>query len=230
MLTKCVDTDLLITELASAGVIVGYSIDHEKITLMGSFWDAMDAPTQAAELALVAGVEAAHAPLTVTEVTLTDAPHPFVLSQELLAVTGVTSVTCQLPQTYPGTLVIRHNLLTVGEQANLTAAALAHDHDAVPTLSVDTAAQVIAADGVATGTVTVTDSRGAGASGLTVRLTIPPGGSAGVDADSFVLDGAGQATATFQATTLLTGELTFEFYYASGEADSVTFTVRRGTA
>jgi hypothetical protein len=229
-LTKNVDHGELATELATAGVTAGISIDHQKIYCSGPIWDAMDAAARTAELALIASTEASHSPTTITEVTLNTAPHIQALLDELVAVAGVTNVSVGLPTAYPGTAVIYHNSLTAGEQTNLSTAATSHDASSIPSLSVNTASQVIAADNVDTGTVTVTDSRGAAAAGKTVRLRIPAGGSAGADADSFVLDGAGQATVTFQATTVLTGDLTFAFYYANGEADEVEFTVRRGTA
>jgi hypothetical protein len=184
---------------------------------------------KAAELALVAATEAAHAPDTVTEVVLTSAPHGPFLNAELLALPGVTRISVSRPPVFPGTVVIRHNALTANEQTSLTAAALAHDASAVPALSVDGADPRVFDPG-SLGTVVVSDSRGAAAKGKTVRIRIPPGGSAGIDGDSYTLNAAGQAALTFQGGTGFTGELTFEAYYASGEADSVIFTVRRGTA
>lgn len=222
-LTKRVEPGELIPELVAGGVTYAVSIDSEKIMLRG------DAAGMAAQLAFVATVEAAHTPTTVSEATLTAAPHIGKLLEELNAVAGVTNVGIEHPASYPGTVVITHNSLDGTQQANLIAAAVAHDASTVPSLSVDTAFQVIAADNLATGTVEVADSRGAGADGKTVKLRIPQGGSAGANADSFVLDATGKATATFQATTILTDELVFEFYYASGEADSAKFTIRRGT-
>lgn len=99
----------------------------------------------------------------------------------------------------------------------------------IPTLSVDTVSQVLAADNVATGTVVITDSRGAGANGKVVKVKIPAGGGAAIDGDSYTLAGVGQATITFQATDQFTGGLTFKAYFANGEAAPVEFTVRRGT-
>lgn len=100
---------------------------------------------------------------------------------------------------------------------------------AIPTLSVNTPSQVIAANNSATGTVVITDSRGADANGKTVKIKILAGGGA-IDGDSYVLAGAGQATINFQATNFFTGELRFLAYYDSGETDPVGFTVRRGSA
>lgn len=229
-LTKRVDHQEFISELLVAGVSAGIAIDHEKVILNGAAWENMDAAAQTAELALVASTDAAHTPTTITEVTLTAAPHVRTFLEECLAVTGVTNVTVELPETYSGTATLIHNSLSTVEQTNLASAATSHDASSVPSLSVDTVAQVIAADNTATGTVTVTDSRGAAANGNTVKLLIPPGGSAAVDGDSFTLSGAGQATATFGATTTFTGVLPFEWYYSDGSVDPVSFTIRRGTA
>lgn len=229
-LSKVVDQAAFVAELITAGVTSHIAIGGDRVTLSGPVWDAMTDEAQTAELALVASTETAHIPDTVTEVTLNAAPHSKLLRTELMALAGVTQVSVHCPPTYPGTCVVYHNALTGGQQAALSTAVTNHDPTAAPKLSVDTAAQVIAADNVDTGTVTVTDSRGAAAAGKTVRLRIPSGGDAAVDADAFVLDAAGKATATFQVTTTFTGELTFEFYYANGEADPITFTVRRGTA
>jgi hypothetical protein len=225
-LTKRVDHGELLAQLISGGVTSDIAIDDEKIYLTSD----LDAPTMAAQLVIVATVEAAHQPSTCTEVTLAAAPHVKKLCEECEAAAGITGIGVVLPTAYPGTVCFLHESIPLAAQDTIRTTALAHDASGIPSLSVDTAASVIAADGVATGTVTVTDSRAAGASGLTVRLRIPSGGSAGANGDSFVLDGAGQATVTFQATTVFTGVLTFEFYYDTGEADPVTFTVRRGTA
>jgi hypothetical protein len=223
-LTKRVDQGELLPALISAGVTAGISIDGEKVYLSG-----LDEATTTEQLAIVASVVSAHEPTTFTECALSAAPHIRKFCEECSAVDGVTSIGVELPSSYPGTAVLVHNSLTVGQRTNLVAAAEAHDASSVPALSVDTPSQVIAANNSATGAVTVTDSRGAAAEGKTVRLRIPPGGAAGADGDSFVLDASGQATVTFQETTIFTGELDFEFYYASGEADPVWFKVRRGT-
>jgi hypothetical protein len=66
---------------------------------------------------------------------------------------------------------------------------------AVPTLSLDKSSVTIANDGVATDTVTVTDSRGASASGLVVKLRW--NGINYADANSLTLNGSGQGTVTF---------------------------------
>jgi len=99
----------------------------------------------------------------------------------------------------------------------------------IPSLSVDTASQTIAGDGIATGTVTVSDSRGAAASGNTVKLLVPVGSYVPADADSFTLDGSGDATVTFGPCTGCIGILSLAFYYDSGETDSIPFTVRFGS-
>lgn len=165
----------------------------------------------------------------VTEVILATAPHQIGLVKELRAVEGVASISVLVAKSYPGTCVLRHNPLTADEQEALVAAAINHDASKVPSLSVDLTSQVIAADGETTGEVTVSDSRAALAAGKRVRLRFPPGGSAGANGDSFVLDSAGRATVVFQATTTFTGVLTFSFYYENAEADEVSFNVRRGT-
>lgn len=230
-LTKAVDHEEFVAELRSAGVTSGIGIGGDLVTLNGAIWDAMGADAKAAELALVATTESAHAPSTVTEVTLTAAPHGRVLNEELLAVDGVTQVSVLQPQTFPGTAVICHNSLTSGQQTALVTAATDHDASSVPSLSVDGVdPRVWAADDVATGSVTVSDSRGAGADGLGVRIRIPQGGNASIDSDSKTFDAAGDAVFDFGATTELTGELTFEAYDPLGVADSIFFKVRRGTA
>ena len=89
---------------------------------------------------------------------------------------------------------------------------------------------VIAGDGVATSAVTVSDPRGAAASGKTVKLSIPPGVLVKVDADSFVLDASGDAVATFGPCTGCLGDTKLSFYYTSGEADPVALNLRFGSA
>jgi hypothetical protein len=223
ILTKPVDHEALLAELVAAGVTMSISIDSEKISLSG------DLSILAAQLVLVAATESAHTPTTITTAAVIVEPHAIKLRDACSAVPGVTSVTIALPSSYPGTAVLYHNPLNSTQQTALELAVTSHDPSLVPSLSVDTPSQVIAADGVATGTVTVTDSRGASASGKTVKLLFSLGGSAGANADSFVLDGSGQTTVTFQATSTFTGDLPFEFYYPNDEADRVRFTVRRGT-
>jgi hypothetical protein len=65
---------------------------------------------------------------------------------------------------------------------------------ASPTMSLDVSSITIANDGVATGTVTVTDSRGASASGKVVNLDW--NGILYSDANSLTLNGSGQGTVT----------------------------------
>lgn len=224
ILTKRVEHGELVPQLISGGVTYAISIDGTKISLRG------DAAGMAAQLALVATVETAHQPSTITEVTLTAPPHVKKFIEECEAAASTTINCVETPSSYPGPVVISHNTLTSGEQTNLATAATDHDASTIPSLAVDTASQVIDADGVATGTVTITDSRGNSANGKTIKIKLPPGSGADIDADSLVLAGMGQATANFQTTTTFTGELEFEAYYANGEADPVTFKVRRGTA
>jgi len=88
----------------------------------------------------------------------------------------------------------------------------------------------VAANGVATGIVTVTDSRGADALGKTVRLRIPGNVKVQVNSDAFVLDGSGEAVAVFGPSSGISGEIDLEFYYVGGEADPASFKVRFGTS
>ena len=96
-------------------------------------------------------------------------------------------------------------------------------------LTVFKASHTFPADGIATGTVIVADTRAQAAAGKLVKLRISTGGSAGVTTDCITLDASGQGTFIFGATTVFTGELTFEVYYENDEADPATFTVRRGS-
>lgn len=98
----------------------------------------------------------------------------------------------------------------------------------IPTLSIDKTSLVITGDGVATDTLQVTDSRGAGASGKTVKLMLP-GAYIKVDADSATLDGSGQALFTFGPLSGCTGTLHLSVYYNNGEANSQPFTLRFGS-
>ena len=228
-LTVPVDHAELISELRTAGVTAGISIDDTKIILSGDIWDAMTPAEQTAELALVAATESAHSATTCTKVNLTSAPHYSKLMEELLAVAGVTEVGIFYPDSYPGDITICHNSLTSQQQIDLTTAAQNHDASAIPSLSVNTGALVVAADGVATGTITVTDSRTTGANGKTVKLRIPNNLSVKVDADSYTLDANGSAVLTFGPQDYPSGACCLELYYTSGEADEVKFSVRFGT-
>jgi len=229
-LTKRADTGELAGELLAAGVTSGIGIDNVNVYLGGDAWDAMDADAKAAELALVAETELAHTPTTKSEATLAAAPHVGKLLEECSAVSGVTGLGVELPESYPGTAYLTHDSLTLGERANLVAAAEAHDATTVPSLAVDIPSQVVGADGIDTGAVVITDSRGAAVNGNTIKIRIPVGGGAAINGDSFALAGAGQATVLFQTTTTFTGELEFEAYDPLGVADPVKFIVRRGSA
>jgi len=230
ILTKTIDHELFLADLSAAGVTSGVAIGGNKVFLNGPVWDAMSDGEKAAELSRVAAAESAHSPNTVTEVEVDARPHLGKLQNELMDIAGVTNITVACPVgEFPATLVIRHNPLDESARSCLRNTVLTHDASAVGRLIVDNASQVIAADGEAYGTVKVGDTRGAAAEGKTVRLRIPPGGSAGVGADRVVLDADGEATVTFQPTSTYTGELTFEFYYDNAESDPVQFAVRRGT-
>ena len=229
--TKRINHSEFVDELVTAGVTAAYNMNNVELMFHGSVWDAMDEAEKTAELALVATSETTHSPTTITEVTLATAPHVNKFFEKCLAVSGVTNIGAEWPSSYSGTAVLIHNSLTAEEQANLVTAAEAHDPSTVPSLAVDGSdPRVYAADGVATGSVVITDSRGAAANGKTVKVRIPTGGGAAIDGDSYVLAGVGRAIVAFQTTTTFTGELEFEAYYANGEADPVKFTVRRGTA
>ena len=226
-LTKLVDQEALTDEMIAAGVTLGISIAGGVVTLDG-FTTQEALVTQ---LAAVAAVEVAHVPRTLTVATLSAAPHVKALHDECVACDGVAALAVAYPESYPGDLVLNHAPLTAEQQATLKAVAEAHDASVVPRLTVGQGEedQVFAADGVATGSVTATDSRGADAAGKVVRLVIPQGGSAGVNGDAFTLDANGQAVIGFLETTTYTASLEFKLYYENGEADPVTFKVRRGT-
>lgn len=228
-LTKSIDHETFLADLAKAGVVAAVAIGGNKVFLSGKLWDNMDDRARAAEIDKVAAAEVAHSPNNITEVLVAKPPHLRKLQEELASLDCVTSAAVLCPQSAPWNLVIRHNPLTESERDSLRNAVLAHDASVVGQLLVDTPSQVIAADGVTSGTVKVRDSRGASAAGKEVRLRIPPGGPAGADADRVVLDSNGEATITFQPTSVYTGELMFELFYDNAESDPVIFTVRRGS-
>lgn len=223
-LTKRIDEAAFTKELVAAGV-VSFNIGDDRVYLTGS----LTPQAITSRLATIAAVEAAHAPTTFTEASLASAPHVKLLISEITALGDVVVNGIEHPNLYPGTICVSHNPLPEDRRAAVRAVAEAHDPAVFPALSVDTASTVVSPDGVATDTVTVTDSRGAAASGKTVRLKLPASVTVQVDSDAFVLDGAGQATATFGPSTAITGEIGLEFYYVSGEADPVSFKVRFGT-
>jgi len=89
---------------------------------------------------------------------------------------------------------------------------------AMPTLDVTpTGVGQIAGDGVATGQLNVTDSRGAGAAGKVVLVEFPAA-VVMADADQLTLNGSGYATLTIGPMAGCSGPLAFRFYYANGEA------------
>ena len=89
---------------------------------------------------------------------------------------------------------------------------------------------VIAGDGVATALVTITDPRGARASGNTIKLRVPPGVFIPTSVDSFVLDAAGQVVVTFGPLSGCYGNRDVEFYDPDGVVDPVLFVLRFGSA
>jgi len=225
-LTKSVDKGELYAQMVSAGVASSVKIDARGVCLYGPAWDAMDAAAQAAELAKVTAAMAAHAPTTVTETTISQAPHAEKFASELTAVAGVTSVAYELPSAYPGTCRVFHNPLTSGQQAALAAAITAHDPSAVPSLSLDVSDLQVSGNNVATGTITVTDSRGAGASGVLVDV-VPPQQPIALDKTQITLDASGVGTLVFgpsPATGYVSGKMPVGFRYNSGIGDGADAT------
>jgi len=110
---------------------------------------------------------------------------------------------------------------TAIEAAHATVVAGALTHNSVDPL-------IIPGDGVATSAVTITDPRGAAASGKTVKLRVPPGVYMPVSGETFVLDAAGQAVVTFGPLVGCLGDVPLEFYYANGEVDSMSFVLHFG--
>lgn len=221
-LTKRIDMESFVAELVAVGV-PSFNIDGNKVYLTGEMTD----DARAARLQHIANVEAAHIPTTCTKVYLTTMPHISSFMAEIEAL-GTTSVGLEHPPTYPGYGYVIHGSASASLRASIKTTAEAHNPGLFPKLAVDTTSLVVSGDGVATGTMQVSDSRGVGAAGKTVRLRIPPNVTVSVDADSFVLDGAGRATATFGPFSGITGNLDLQFYYASGEADPVNAVVRFG--
>jgi len=221
-LTKRIDKETFTAELVAKGV-VSFNINSTAVYLTGEMTDE----ARSARLAHVAEVEAAHEALTFTKVTLKSAPHTKSFTAEIEAL-GVIGVGLEHPITYPGVGYVLHNPADSTLRASIKAAAEAHNPAAFSTLSVDISALVISPDGVATGSIRLSDSRSVAAAGKTVRLRLPPWGVA-VDSDTFVLDGAGRAIATFGPSGIITGKMDLEFYYENSEADPVQLSVRFGT-
>lgn len=119
--------------------------------------------------------------------------------------------------------------VTIDESDNKAVVLANLESAVIPTLSLDKSSVVVAGNGVATDTITVTDSRGAGATGKTLKLTVPPGAYLPVDADQLTLDGSGQATLNIGPCQGCVGEVLLNIYYDNGEADSATFTLRFGS-
>lgn len=147
--------------------------------------------------------------------------------QRLCELHGYTNVTVawvapfdENPHTYDITLDEADSKATI--ITNMEAAT-------VPTLSVNTAALQVAGDNVATGSITVSDSRGASASGKTVVLTVVThGGMVLGSGTSQVLDGSGDASFSFgpsPSTNWHCCPMIVQFSYANNEAPAVTATV-----
>ena len=175
----------------------------------------MDASARVAELALVSAAESSHAPDTITEVTLSSVPHLDKLLEELSAVSGVSHVGIWLPPSYPGTVILHHNALTSGQQAALSTAATDHDSSTVPSLSLDVSDLQVSGNGVATGTITVTDSRDAGAENVVLDV-VPPPQPIALDKTSITLNASGQGTLAFgpsPASGYVSGKMPVGFRY-----------------
>lgn len=95
----------------------------------------------------------------------------------------------------------------------------------VPTLSLSTADLMVTGDGVATGTVTVSDSRGAGASGKVINMMYPTSILQLSPTPTATLDGSGAAVITFgpsPSAGVVTGKVPVEFSYATDEGAPIT--------
>lgn len=223
-LTKRVDSEELAAQMQAAGVVMGIDILGDQVVL-----NPADDPTLEAQKTIAVTCIDAHVPTTITEPTLNQAPNMRWLLKKCLELDGVVNIGLELPETYPNKGYLVHNSLTIPQKVALASLAEAHDPATVPCLTVDTPALVVPADGVSTGTVVVTDSRGVAANGLTIRLHIPSGVALVVDNDTFLLSGAGQATITFGVTSILMGEVPLIVGYDSEEAQAAGFSIRRGT-
>jgi len=98
----------------------------------------------------------------------------------------------------------------------------------LPALTVDVVICDIAGDGVATGQITVTDSRGAGAAGKTINLK-PGGGPLVATPGSQALDGNGAAVFTFGPTwaaSVCSGLIPVSFVLADDSALGTSASVR----
>ena len=99
----------------------------------------------------------------------------------------------------------------------------------VPVISLDSYAVEIVGDGSAVGSVTLTDSRGAGASGKAILLTFDgPGGLSIPGGSSYTINGSGQATINFGASPSAdwcSALVTLSLSYVSGEASPLSMTV-----
>jgi len=230
-LSNPVDITSLLSELKAGGVTCDVSVDTHYVHLLGSNWNAMTDPERTAERDIVTSVLSSHSPRNITSVVVTVAPHPEALQAACRAAPGVTKVAVHRPSTVPGNVVLYHNALTSSQQDALAQVVTNHDPTLVPSLSVDgDDVRVYAADNVTAGTVVVTDSRGAGASGKIVKLIIPMGGDGDVDVDHITLDVNGKGNFNFLETTRFTSVLVFKAYLDDNSGDPVVFTVRRGTA
>ncbi len=119
------------------------------------------------------------------------------------------------------------NIVIVVEETDVVKATLKSDLEAatIPTLTLDTQALQVAAYGLASGTITVTDTRGVGASGKTIRVRETGGRILFADAASKALDASGKATWTFGPTGQANLPAAMEFYYDTNEGPGVAASV-----
>ena len=136
-LTKRVDKGVFALELEAAGLLP-FNIDNEKVYLTGDLTEQ----AKVSRLAKVAQVEAAHIPLSFTEVVVPAAPHPRLLASELAAI-NVSGIGLEHPFFYPGIVVVLHNPVSPSEKGAIQAVVEAHDSTAFPKLTVDTSSVVV---------------------------------------------------------------------------------------
>jgi len=223
-LTKRVDKVAFANELRAAK-IGQFNIDDSYVHLVG------DLTPQAitSRLAKIAQAESNHVPIAFTEVAVNVQPHFPSLKRDLEAV-GISGIGFELPESYPGTLVVIHGRIDPALKSSIEATVAAHDPNSFPRLMADVASDVVVApDGTATRNVVITDSRGSSAAGNTIRLRLKTNVSIPVNGDTFTLDGSGKATVVFGPSSSVTGNIGVELYYDDDQAEPVLLTVRFGS-
>ena len=120
--------------------------------------------------------------------------------------------------------------LTVDENSIVKATMLTNVNAATPaSLSLDSDDVSVIGDGVATGSIVVTDSRGAAANGKVVKIRIEHGGLIKLTGLPLTLAGVGQATLTIGESARAnecSSDYILGFYYADGSAKPTQATVR----